>query len=101
MTAKVTVFTSQAISEAFRLSTAKRQQVAAQIAAEARGSAPVRTGEYWDGIGTRSEGDRVFVQDTDPESLYKEYGTSDTPAHAVLTDTARRHGKYSGWQPRG
>jgi hypothetical protein len=101
MTARVTVYTAQAIREAYRLSTPKRRQIAATIAAEARAEAPVRTGEYRDGIGTREEGDRVFVQDTDPESIYKEFGTEDTPPHAVLTDAARRHGRYTGWQPRG
>lgn len=101
MAARVTVFTEQAHREAYRLSTPKRRQVAEEIASEARADAPVRTGEYRDGIGTRSEGDRVFVQDDDPEAIYKEYGTSDTPAHAALTDAARRHGRYSGWQPRG
>ena len=38
--------------------------------------------------------------DTDPESVYKEYGTSDTPAHAVLTNAARKRGRYRGWSPR-
>lgn len=100
MTARVTVYTEQAIREALRISTPKRVEIAQQIASEARAEAPVRTGEYRDGIGTRTDGDRVFAEDTDPESLYKEYGTSDTPAHAVLTDAARRHGRYTGWQPR-
>jgi hypothetical protein len=100
MTVRVTVYTAQALREALRLSTPKRQQIAQQIAAEARADAPVRTGEYRDGIGTRTEGDRVFVQDDDPESVFKEYGTSDTPAHASLTDAARQYGRYSGWQPR-
>lgn len=101
MTARVTVYVEQALREAYRLSTPRRQQVAQEIATEARADAPVRTGEYRDGIGTRIEGDRVFVQDDDPESIYKEYGTRDTPAHAVLTDAARRRGRYSGWQARG
>lgn len=101
MTARVTVYTAQALREARRLSTPRRQRIATEIAAEARADAPVRTGEYRDGIGTRTEGDRVFVQDDDPESIYKEYGTHDTPAHAVVTDAARRRGRYSGWQPRG
>jgi hypothetical protein len=98
---KVTVFPAEAIRQAFEASTPKRREIAAEIASEARADAPVQTGEYRDGIGVRNEGDRVFVEDTDPEAIYKEYGTSDTPAHAALTDAARRHGRYSGWQPKG
>lgn len=101
MTARVTVYTEQALREAYRLSTPKRVAVAHEAAGEARADAPVRSGEYRDGIGVKTEGERVFLVDEDPESIYKEYGTHDTPAHAVLTDAARRHGRYSGWQARG
>lgn len=101
MTVRVTVFPAQAIAEALKISTPKRVEIANEIAAEARATAPVRTGEYRDGIGVEVSGDRVAAVDNDPESVYKEYGTSDTPAHAVLTEAAMRHGRYSGWQPRG
>ncbi|GAA3877817.1 hypothetical protein GCM10022243_48160 [Saccharothrix violaceirubra] len=101
MGAKVTVYSGQAVAEANRISTEYRRRIAERIAADARAEAPVRTGEYREGIGTRSDGDRVFVEDTDPESVFKEYGTVDTPPHAVVTDAARRYGRYSGWQPRG
>lgn len=101
MTARVTVYVDQAMREAYPLSTPKRVQVAHQAAGEARAAAPVRTGEYRDGVGVRTEGDRVFLVDEDDESIVKEYGTHDTPAHAVLTDAARKHGRYTGWQPRG
>ena len=101
MGVRVTVFASEAIRQAFEASTPQRRQIASEIASEARANAPVRTGEYRDGIGVRDEGDRVFVEDTDPEAIWKEYGTSTTPAHAVLTDAARKHGRYTGWQPKG
>lgn len=101
MAARVTVYTEQALREAYRLSTPKRVRIAHQAAGEARAAAPVRTGEYRDGIGVKTEGDRVFLVDEDDESIHKEYGTRDTPPHAVLTDAARRHGRYTGWQPRG
>ncbi|ACU39446.1 HK97 gp10 family phage protein [Actinosynnema mirum] len=100
MTVRVYVDAAQAQRVAVRASTPRRREIAAEIAAEARVEAPVRTGEYRDGIGVRSEGDRVFVEDSDPESIFKEYGTSDTPAHAVLTDAARQHGRYTGWKPK-
>lgn len=99
MTARVTVYAAQAIAEARRISTEERVKIANEIASEARAAAPVLTGEYRDGIGVEAGGDQVRVVDSDPTSGYKEYGTGDTPAHAVLTDAARKHGKYSGMQP--
>jgi hypothetical protein len=101
MSVRVTVYTDQALREARKISTPRRIAVAHQAAGEARADAPVRSGEYRDGIGVKVEGERVFLVDEDPESIHKEYGTRDTPAHAVLTDAARRHGRYSGWQPKG
>ena len=101
MTVKVTVYAAQAAAEAIRESLPERVVVANAIVSEARADAPVRTGEYRDGIKVRQDGDRVFAVDDDPEAIYKEYGTSDTPAHASLTEAAMKHGKYSGWQPRG
>ncbi|WP_280201218.1 hypothetical protein [Nocardia cyriacigeorgica] len=58
------------------------------------------TGAYRDGIGTEFSGTTVRVVDDDPDAIYKEYGTVDTPAHAAVTDAARRHGRYRGWTPR-
>lgn len=101
MAVRVTVFAAQAAAEAVRESLPERVTVANEIVAEARAAAPVRTGEYRDGIHVQQDGDRVSAVDDDPEAIYKEYGTSDTPAHAVLTEAAMRHGKYTGWQPRG
>jgi hypothetical protein len=99
MSARVTLFAEQARREAARISTEERVQVAEQIAAEATAAAPVLTGAYRNGIEVQVSGGQVSVVDMDPEAGFKEYGTSDTPAHAVLTDAARRHGKYSGIQP--
>lgn len=97
---RVQVYAAQALREARRISTERRAEIAHEAAAEARADAPVRTGEYRDGIGVEVSGDEVRIVDNDPESIYKEYGTSDTPPHAVLTDAARKHGRYSGWNPR-
>jgi hypothetical protein len=98
---RVTIFPAQAIREARRISTDDRKRIAEEIASDARSSAPVLTGEFRSGIGVESDGDHVAVVDNDPTAGYKEYGTSDTPAHATLTDAARKRGRYSGIQPRG
>lgn len=97
--ARVTVYSEQAIREAVRLSTPDRERIAHEIAGDAVASAPVLTGEYRDGIHAEVSGDEVRVVDSDPEAIHKEYGTSDTPAHAVLTDAARKRGQYTGTQP--
>lgn len=101
MGARVTVFAAIAIAEAKRISTLERVRIANEIVAEAKADAPVRSGAYRNGIEVQVDGDRVTVVDQDPDAVYKEYGTSDTPAHASLTEAAMNHGKYSGWQPRG
>lgn len=101
MAARVTIYNEQAIREAYRLSTPKRTEIANEIAGDARADAPVRTGEYRAGIEVEVDGDQVMVVDNDDEAFYKEYGTEDTPAHAALTDAARKHGKYTGFQPGG
>lgn len=97
---RVRVFAAEALRGARALSTDQRAQIAREAAADARADAPVQTGEYRDGIGVEVEGDVVRIVDNDPESVYKEYGTVDTPAHAVLTDAARKRGRYTGWNPR-
>lgn len=99
MAARITIYQS-ALDEAYRLSTPQRVEIAEEIAADARADAPVRTGEYRDGIGVEQQGNRVFAVDNDPEAGWKEYGTVGTPAHAVLTDAASKRGKYTGYQPR-
>lgn len=100
MAARVRIFRAAAANQARRISTPKRRKIARQISAEARAAAPVLTGEYRDGIGVVTDGDRVFVVDDDPDAVFKEYGTSDTPAHAAVTDAARTHGVYRGWKPK-
>lgn len=101
MPARITIFHEQAAREARRLSTEQRIDIAQEIASEARSMAPVVAGEYRDGIAVEINGDQVLVADNDELAIFKEYGTSDTPAHAVVTDAARSRGKYSGWKPRG
>lgn len=98
---RVTVYSRQAVVEAYRASTEQRARIAHEAAGIARGRAPVETGEYRDGIGVEVDGDSVRIVDNDPEAFYKEYGTSDTPAHATLTDAARQFGRYTGFQPKG
>jgi hypothetical protein len=100
MSARVTVFRDIAAREARRISTEERVRIANQIAVEAQAAAPVLTGQYRNGIHVETSGDDVSVVDDDPTAIHKEYGTVDTPAHAVLTDAARRHGRYSGMQPK-
>lgn len=100
MAVQVFVYSAQAIQAALAISTEKRAEIASQAADIARGSAPVDTGEYRGGIGTSVSGTDVKLFDDDPESGFKEYGTSDTPAHATLTDAARKFGRYTGVNPR-
>lgn len=74
-----------------------RYDVALAAAAEGRGAAPRVTGQYAGGMGARRYGSgAVVIVDTDPETLYKEWGTVDTPPHAALTNAARRYGRYTG-----
>ncbi|WP_409186491.1 HK97 gp10 family phage protein [Amycolatopsis sp. VS8301801F10] len=97
---RVTVYPDQAVAEARRLSTPGRVEIAHMAAGDAQAAAPVLTGEYRDGIGVEVSGDQVSLVDRDKDSFYKEYGTSDTPAHAVLTNAAKAYGRYTGYQPR-
>lgn len=93
--ARITYFAEQARAEAARISEKAREEIAQQIASDASAAAPVLTGAFRNGI----HADGVRVLDDDPDAFYKEYGTSDTPAHATLTDAARKYGKYTGMQP--
>ncbi|MCC3311528.1 hypothetical protein [Nocardia africana] len=99
--ARLTVFDGVVNRSARVLSTPRRREITKEIVEEARATAPVLTGEFRDGIREDIHGNDVDVVDDDPDAMYKEYGTSDTPAHATLTDAARKRGRYSGWQPRG
>lgn len=97
----MTVYAAQALAEARRLSQPKRVEIAHQVAQLARSTAPVRTGEFRDSIDVESGGDRVAVVNNSERAGYIEYGTSDTPAHATMTNAARQFGRYTGFQPRG
>lgn len=99
--AKITIFGAAAIAEARQIARAQLEDIAGQVAAAAKSSAPVESGEYRDGIGVETRGDKVYVVNNDDEAIYKEYGTVDTPAHATMTNAARQFGKYSGMTPRG
>lgn len=98
---RITIYDAEVERLVREVTTEDRAQIAHQAAGDARNAAPVVTGEYRGGIGVEVDGDTVRIVDNDPEAGFKEYGTSDTPAHAVLTDAARKYGRYSGIQPRG
>jgi hypothetical protein len=97
---RVRVFADIAIREARRASTPGRARIAEAAAADAVSSAPVDSGEYRSGMHASVNGDRVAVASDDPESIVKEFGTSDTPAHATVTNAVRKHGRYRGLQPK-
>lgn len=94
--ARVTIYTAACIAEAERGSVKGRTEVAIAAAEVARSTAPVESGEFRSGMGTQVSGTDVLIVSNDPESGYKEYGTSDTPAHMTLTNAARRFGRYYG-----
>jgi hypothetical protein len=98
---RVTLYRTELLAEARKLSTDQRVEIAHEAAGDAVADAPVLTGHYRDGISVETDGDRVSIVDSDPDAVYKEYGTSDTPAHMTLTEAASRYGKYTGWGARG
>lgn len=100
MRARVTIYHDRARRRARLLSVPKRQHIAEQIAADARSMAPRLTGEYATSFGVETAGTQVRVVSDDDTAIHKEYGTSDTPAHATLTNAAQRYGRYSGTRPR-
>lgn len=100
MTARFTVYSGRAQAEAITASLEGRIDIGQSIADTARVSAPVLDGDFRDGITLDIQGERVFVADVDPDAIFKEYGTVDTPPAASMTTAARSHGKYSGWEPR-
>ncbi|MCQ4148676.1 HK97 gp10 family phage protein [Rhodococcus qingshengii] len=99
--ARVTVYRDNAERDARRISTEGRKEIAEEIKAEVEATAPRRSGAYANSVRVVVEGSRVMVEDFDPTAFYKEYGTSRTRAIAALTGSARKRGKYSGFQPRG
>ncbi len=98
--ARLTIFPEKTARQVRRQSLNGRLEIAEQIAADARATAPVLTGAFRRGIGVEVSGTQVMVVDNDPDAIHKEYGTSRTPAHATLTSAASRHGRYSGMKPR-
>lgn len=101
MRAHLTLYRDQLRRETRAESLKGRREIATRIANDARGSAPVLTGAYRDGMTVETSGSTVRVVDNDPDAIHKEYGTSDTPAHASLTNAAMQYGRYSGTRPRG
>lgn len=98
--ARLTLYRQALRAEARRESMSRRKEIAGEIAADARNRAPVVTGAYRGGIGVETNSDEVRVVDNDDDAIHKEYGTSDTPAHAALTNAAMQYGRYSGTMPR-
>ncbi|MFE7799009.1 HK97 gp10 family phage protein [Nocardia sp. NPDC057440] len=93
--ARLEIFEAQVYREARRESLPSRIDMAKEVAAKARQIAPVVSGAYRDGVAVEVDGGDVFVVDNDPLAFIKEFGTVDTPAHAILTDAARVLGKYN------
>lgn len=81
-----------------KATTRDRAAVARLAAGYARGTAPVVTGAFRNGIKVlvNSGTGAVDLIDDDPLSIIKEYGTLDTPAHMTLTNAARRYGRLAG-----
>lgn len=99
--AKLTLYPAR-VKHRIRSETLKsRQDIAEKIAEEARQAAPVKRGDYRRGISVNVRGTRVEVVNTDNAAIHKEYGTSKTPAHAVMTRAASKYGRYVGMKPRG
>ncbi|MDF2968947.1 MAG: hypothetical protein K0Q93_2725 [Nocardioidaceae bacterium] len=101
MAARVTVYTRQALAEAYRLSTPRRVAIAHEMVASARGSAAVETGLWQSSYSVRADGERVFAINDDPAAVFIMFGTVDTPPHMELVRAGQRYGRYSGWQARG
>lgn len=98
--ARITIYADVARGEARELARPELTTVAGRIAGDASGFAPRRTGRYASSFAVESS-NGVRVVSSDTTSIHKEYGTSDTPAHAALTEAAMRYGRYSGTRPRG
>jgi len=98
---RIEVYPARAIAEARATMGSALTEIAQAIVDDARGSAPVETGEFRNSMAVAGGGDKVYAEAQSDESFYIEYGTSDTPAHATMTNAARKFGKYTGMQPRG
>lgn len=100
MAARVTVYTQQALREAYRLSTPRRVAIARQMVATARGQAAVETGLWQSSYDVQVDGERVFAVNTDPAAKFIAFGTTDTPPHMELVRAGQQFGTYTGWQAR-
>ena len=98
--AKLVLYRRRILRELRRQTVPARKKIAQEIASQAKAVAPVLTSDYRDGIGVNVRGTMVRVVDNDELAIHKEYGTADTPAHATLTGTAMRFGRYRGMRPR-
>ena len=96
---RITIFDKQARREAREGSQKGLVEIAEQIAEDAQGFAPELTGRFAASFYV-DDTDGVRVASADDTAIHKEYGTSDTPAHASLTEAAMQYGKYSGTRPR-
>lgn len=101
MSARLTLYREQLRRETKQESLEGRREIATKIAGDAKSAAPVLTGAYSGGMAVEESGGTVMVVDNDDDAIHKEYGTSDTPAHAALTNAAMAYGRYSGMRPRG
>lgn len=97
---KITIFKDRVRRSLRKKSLSDRIEIAEEIAARARVRAPRLTGAYAEGMGVAVEGTKVSVVNEDPTAWHKEYGTSKTPAHAVLTNAAMEFGRYQGMRPK-
>ena len=97
---KLTLYRRQILRDLRRQTVPARKKIAEEIVSQAKSVAFILTGTYHDDIGTNTRGTTVRVVDNDELAIHKEYGTADTPAHAVLTGAAMRFGRYQGMRPR-
>lgn len=93
--ARLQLFPPAIWSEAKDESLPDLRAMAEEAAETAREIAPVVSGAYRDGVDVEEENDMVFLVDNDPLAFIKEYGTVDTPAHAILSDAARELAQYN------
>lgn len=69
-------------------------EIAGQISAEGKASAPRETGSYAGAFGVEVDGEHPASVNTDPAASFITFGTSDTPPHMGHVTAARRHGVY-------
>ncbi len=100
MTTRVTIDYGALREELAKATLPARVEIAHEIVADYRATAPVLTGAYRADAEVEVRGTSVAVVDDNDASLHIEYGTSDTPPAATLTNAARKQGKYTGWRPR-